>query len=187
MKDGHLMDAAYRLCEAMNKVADDKLPGKLAGMVKLHSGLAVGSAFIPIPGADLAAAAANIWTMYARINGELGIPFTENMVKSVAAGVLTNLGGAVAALLAAGTVFKLVPGIGTLGGAAVIAGTIYGVTIVSGIVYMRAVAALVKNKNAATVSEAELKAATEAVMRDKSAMKDMIKEQRDSYKPNQAA
>jgi uncharacterized protein (DUF697 family) len=183
MRDNHLLEAAVKLAEAMNKVADHHLPEKLAGMVKLHSGLAVGSVLIPVPGADVAAAAANIWTMYARINGELNLPFSENIIKSVAAGVATNIGGAAAGLLVLGTAAKLFPGIGSVGGAALMAATVYGITIVSGIVYMRAVAALLRRKAASQVTETDLKAATEEIMRDKDKIKEMIKEERAGYRP----
>ena len=174
---------AAKLVLAMNKSADANLDDKLADIVKTHSAIAVGSALIPIPGADVAAAAANIWTMYARINSELDLPFKENVIKSVAAGVATNIGGAAAGLVVAGTALKFIPGAGTLGGAAILGATIYGITLVSGIVYMRALTALANRKNMADVSEADLKSATEEAMRDKNEIRDMIKEGRKSYKP----
>ncbi|MEL6569332.1 MAG: hypothetical protein AAFQ22_13010 [Pseudomonadota bacterium] len=175
---------AAKLVMAMNKSADSNLDEKLADIVKTHSALAVGAAIVPVPGADVAAAAANVWTMYGRINGELDIPFKENVIKSVAAGVATNIGGAAAGLVIAGTALKFLPGVGTVGGAAIMGATIYGITMVSGIVYMRALTALANKKNMADVTEADLKAATEEAMSDKSEIKDMIKESRKSYKPS---
>jgi hypothetical protein len=32
-----------------------------------------------------------IWTMYGRINSKIGLPFSENVVKSIATGIATNL------------------------------------------------------------------------------------------------
>lgn len=182
MNHGHLAKAALELTEALNRVADQNLPGELAGIVKLHAGIAVASAFIPIPGADMAAAAANIWTMYVRINKELNLPFGENVVKSLAAGVVTNLAGAAASLLVVASVMKFVPGIGSLGGAAVMAGTIYAITIASGIVYMRAVAMLLRRQGAA--SEADLKAAADDILRDKAAMQSILKNAKEEYNNN---
>jgi hypothetical protein len=63
------------------------------------------------------------------------------------------------------------------------AATVYGITIVSGIVYMRAVAALLRRKAASQVTETDLKAATEEIMRDKDKIKEMIKEERAGYRP----
>lgn len=181
MEQGHLIRSAVELTEALNRVADDNLPGQLAGIVKLHAGLAVGSAFIPVPGADMLAAGANIWTMYVRINKELDLPFGENILKSLASGVLTNLAGAAASAIVVGSVLKFVPGLGSLGGAALMAGTVYAVTIASGIVYMRAVAALLRKKDAANATEAELRRAADEVMRDKTAIRDILKSSKSEY------
>ena len=63
--DKTLIKTAIKLVELMDKTADQSLPTEIANVVKLHSKLAVGSAWIPIPGADMAAGAANIWGMYA--------------------------------------------------------------------------------------------------------------------------
>jgi uncharacterized protein (DUF697 family) len=183
MSGNHLAHAAIKLAEAVHKAADEHLPEKLSGIVKLHAGVAVGAALIPVPGADVAAAAANIWTMYVRINRELDLPFGENVIKSVGAGVATNIGGSVATSLVLGSALKLFPGIGTVPGIAIVGATVYGVTIVAGIVYMNAIAALLKNKSAADITEADLKAATSAEMKNKSALKEAIKAAGQEYKP----
>ncbi|MEI9851741.1 MAG: hypothetical protein WDN24_13850 [Sphingomonas sp.] len=183
MSDSELLRTAFDLAKAMHEVADEHLPEKLAGMVKLHAGIAAGTALIPIPGADIAAAATNIWTMYVRINKELNLPFAENAIKSIAAGVATNIGGAAAGLLVIGTAVKLFPGIGSIGGAALMAGTSYAITIVSGIVYMKAVTALLKRKSAGDISDADIREAAAREMRDKDALKEMMKDIRKNYKP----
>jgi uncharacterized protein (DUF697 family) len=179
-----ILEAALHLTKVMNKVADTALPEKLVGIVKLHAGLAVGSAFIPVPGADLAASAANIWTMYIRINKELDLPFSENLVKSIAAGVATNLGGAAAGFLVAGTAAKFLPGLGSAGGAVLMAATIFAITIVAGIVYMRALAAAHSLQGSGAISEDALRKAADAAMRDKDALKELIKQSRSEYKPD---
>lgn len=179
---GHLLKSAIELTQALNKAVDENLPERLAGIVKLHSGLAVGSAFVPIPGLDIAAAGANIWTMYVRINKELDLPFSENILRSIAAGVATNLAGGATVALVAGTVLKFLPGLGTLGGAAVMGTTIYAVTIGAGIVYMKAITKLLQSKRLGEVSEADLKAATDEVLRDKKTVDTIIKEGKEEYK-----
>jgi uncharacterized protein (DUF697 family) len=167
----------------MHKTADHQLPKRLAEIVKLHAGLAVGSAFIPVPGADLAATVANIWAMYARINHELGLKVSENVIKTVAGGVATNLAGAAAGLLVVGAAVKLFPGMGSLGGAALMAATVFGITIASGIIYMRVIAALHEANRSGSFTEEDFKRAAEVFTRDKDALKDMIKEGRKDYTP----
>jgi uncharacterized protein (DUF697 family) len=182
MKDGHLIKAAMKLAQAADKIADQNLPEKLAEMVKLHAKIAVGSAFIPIPGADMAAAATNIWTMYVRINKELDLPFSENVIKSLAAGVATNVGSAAAGFIVVGSALKFIPGLGTVGGIALMAGTVYGVTIAAGIVYMNVIARLLEKQALENISEADLIAEAEREMQDKAALKDIIKSAKKDYK-----
>lgn len=180
--DGNLIKAAQELVRSMGAVADKHLPEKLAKIVKMHSMLAVGAAILPVPGADIAAATVNIWTMYWRINDELSLAFSRNLVKSIAIGVGTNIGGAVAGMVVLGSVFKFIPGIGTVAGAALIASTIYGITIVSGIVYMRAIAKVLGSS--APLNEANVKQAAEDVLKDRHEVKRQVKEARDAYKPD---
>ncbi|MEL6930264.1 MAG: hypothetical protein AAFO95_16735 [Cyanobacteria bacterium J06600_6] len=180
-EQGQLLKAAFELAKALDKVADDNLPEKLAGIVKLHAGIAVGSAFIPIPGADIAAAAGNIWTMYVRINKELELPFAENIIKSLASGVLTNLGSAALGYMVIGSAFKLIPGLGSLGGAAVMSATIYGVTIASGIIYMKAVSNLLNAKASNQVNEENLKIAVNEIMKDKESIQTIFKTAKEGY------
>ena len=181
-EEGHLIKAAIELAEALNRAADKNLPVKLAETVKIHAGIAVASAFIPIPGADMAAAGANIWAMYVRINKELNLPFAENIIKSLGAGVATNLAGGAAAFLVAGSAAKFLPGLGSIAGAALMGATIYGLTIASGIVYMKAVSKLLEKKNVNEINEADLKSATASEMADKDALKELIKSLRKGYK-----
>lgn len=179
---GQLYQAAAGLAMVMDGMADDHLPETLAGIVKLHAGLAVGSAFIPVPGADLAAAAGNIWTMYVRINKELGLPFAENLIKSLATGIVTNIGGAVVASMVVGSALKMIPGLGSLGGAAVVSATIYGVTIASGIIYMKAVTKLLESKNSGQVNEQNLKLVVNELLDDKESVQQIYKTAKSSYK-----
>lgn len=182
MDEGHLVKAATELAKEINKAVDEHLPQRLAGMVKLHAGLAVGSAFIPVPVADVAAAAANTWAMYVRINRELQLPFGENATKSLAAGVMTNIGSNVAGLMVAASAAKLLPGLGTLGGAALMAATVYALTIAAGIVYMKAVTKLLRAKSAHQVTEEDLRYAAEEILKDKATIRSIVDDAKKSYK-----
>jgi len=172
--------AAYELVKALNKQADKLLPQEIADIVKTHSLLAVGSAWIPIPGADIAAAAASIWGMYIRINKKLGIPFKDNIVKSIASGVATNL-ASYAVGLAAASMLKFIPGLGTLASAIAMSAVIYACTLASGYVYLKALTLLAQKGNG-NISEANLSSAIHDVLKDQTTIKSLIKEARDQYK-----
>lgn len=50
----HLAHVAKELVILMVKAADKSHPMEISDVVKLHSKIAVGSAWIPVPGADVA-------------------------------------------------------------------------------------------------------------------------------------
>jgi uncharacterized protein (DUF697 family) len=172
---GDLTKTAAQLVRALNHPTDENLPRHLAEIVERHAGIAAGQAFIPIPGADMTGSAANIRAMYVRINEELKLPFGENIVNRVASRVVTNLAAGIAGLLAMGSALNILPGFGTLAGAAFM-GTTYAITVASGIVYMKALTALARRTSSVEdVSEEDLKTATDDVMRDKKLVQSMIK------------
>ena len=54
-----LLKTSIKLVKLLDKGADTMLPQQIVDVVKLHSKLALGSAWIPVPGADVAAGAAS--------------------------------------------------------------------------------------------------------------------------------
>lgn len=180
---GHVLHAAAELCKAMNETVDEHMPAKLAGIVKTHSAIAVGTALVPVPILDVAAAVTNIWTMYVRINKEVNIPFAENALKSIALGVVTNLGVGLVGGVIAGTVAKFIPGLGSLGGAVVMGSTVYAVTLASSVIYMKALTKLLasKVKNNCEMTEKDLKAAVKETMNDKDLIKTVMDEAKAGY------
>ena len=114
-----LAQAAQELADTIEKIhgaAYEDLGEDLMQIVYLHAGLAVVSGFIPIPGVDLIAAVTNIWTMYARLNSAIGLQFSEHALKTIASGVVANVGGALAVMLIGASLSKFFPGLGTIGG-----------------------------------------------------------------------
>ena len=181
IRDRHeLIHLAKELLELMDKTADKSLPKEIADTVKLHSKLAVGSAWIPVPGADVAAGAANIWTMYGRINGKIGISLKENVIKSIAAGVATNLTSYVA-LSGVASTLKFIPGIGTIGGALIMSSSLYAVTLVSGWVYLKALSIMARRKST-SITSADFKAAIDEVLANKDVIKKLFKSAKTDYK-----
>ena len=109
-----LLEAAtkvYGAMQGMDTFVDANFPQEIVGIVKRHSKIAVASAWIPIPGADVAAGAANIWTMYVLINKKVGVSVGDNILKTIGAGVATNLASA-AAMSTVASALKFIPGIG---------------------------------------------------------------------------
>lgn len=179
----HVLHAAGELCKAMNETVDEHMPERLAGIVKTHSAIAVGTALVPVPILDVAAAVTNIWTMYARINKEVNIPFAENAMRSIALGVVTNIGAGLAAGAVLGTVAKFFPGLGTVGGAVVMGSTVYAVTLASSVIYMKALTKLLASrvKNTCGMTEKDLKAAVKETLKDKDLVKTVMEEAKAGY------
>lgn len=174
------MHVAKELVVLMDKAAYATLPQEIVDVVKLHSKLAVGSAWIPVPGADVAAGAANIWSMYARINGKIGIPVKENILKSIGAGVATNLTGYIA-MSGVASAMKFIPGIGSVGGALIMSASLYAVTLVSGWVYLEALCKMAK-RNGGTINPHDFKQAIDQVLSNKGLIKRLINTAKTEYK-----
>jgi uncharacterized protein (DUF697 family) len=179
----HVLHAAGELCKAMNETVDEHMPEKLAGIVKTHSAIAVGTALVPIPIVDVAAAVTNIWTMYVRINKEVNIPFAENALRSIALGIVTNIGAGLAAGVVLGTVAKFLPIVGTFGGTLVMGSTVYAVTLASSVIYMKALTKLLASKvnNSCDMTAGDLKAAVKETMKDKDLIKTVMDDAKAGY------
>ena len=174
------MHVAKELVVLLDKAADKSLPKEIADVVKLHSKIAVGSAWIPVPGADVAAGAANIWTMYGRLNGKIEIPISENILKSLGAGVATNLTSYVA-VSGVASAMKFIPGIGTVGGALIMSASLYAVTLVSGWVYLKALC-MMAQRNGKGINANDLKTAVDEVLSNKKVIKEMLTAAKKDYK-----
>ncbi len=171
--------AAMLLVQVLDNAADNNLHNKVSEIVKLHAKLAVGAAWVPIPGADMIAAAGNIWTMYVRINNAINVPFGENVLKSIASGVGANL---ISFLPAVGvsSFLKLIPGIGTVTSGFIMSGTIYAVTIAAAIVYMKALTSILQLQS--ELSETNLKSTIDSIMGDSDSVKKILRQAQNDYK-----
>mgnify|MGYP000000196235 FL=1 len=178
--DQKLLETSYDLLQAMDKTADACLPREITDVVKLHSKLAVASAWIPVPGADMAAGAANIWGMYIRINKNIGVPFGENVMKSIGSGVATNLASYIA-MSSVASAIKFIPGIGSIGGAVLMSASIYALTLAAGWVYLKALCAVAQKKGA-NFTAADISKAVNTFLKDKSIIKEFINSAKKSYK-----
>lgn len=179
--EGHQLRLIFELLEAFEKSTTGDLPKEISDCIKEHSMLAVGASIAPIPGAATIGNAANIWTMYVRINSKIGISFSTNALKSIASGIIANL-GAYAVGLTIGEGLKFLPGVGTLIGAAIDAAILYSLTVTSACIYIKALTAMAKKK---ITSDDALGNEVERVLsEDKEEIKTIMREAKQAYKKN---
>lgn len=178
--ENKLVSIAFKLCQLMDKEAEKFLPQEIAKVVQTHSKMAVASAWIPVPGADVAAGAVTIWTMYGRINNKLGISIGDNILKTIASGVATNL-ASYAAMAGVASALKFIPGIGTFGGAIILSASLYGITLTSGYIYLKALC-LLAEKDHGKIDFNNLDEVVNDILSNSHLVKDFLNEAKKSYK-----
>lgn len=188
MSNNLLVKAGFALCVAMHQSGAEAMGKKIATIVEKHaigtSAAALGSAWLPGVGssASMVACAGFIWSMYYRINTQLGIPFAKNILKSVATAIGTNLAAGAVGALAISSAFSFIPGLGSIGASMIMAGTCYATTFASGLVYLKVLTRLAQsNADFSNIGEAELKATAKEVM-DHEDIKGMMKEAKSQFK-----
>ena len=186
--DDDLLREAQHLIEAMDKEVDELFPHEIADIVKFHSKGAAAAALVTawIPGAGGTAAAATsagfIWLMYARIGKKIGLPFGNNVLKSLAAGVATNLAAAVVGAIALSTALSFIPGLGSIGASVIMGATCYALTLASGYVYLKIMTKLFrKGIDPSTISEQELKDMAASAAKE-SDVREVIKEAKEDFR-----
>lgn len=179
-----LYEAATALVVALDKSAEQILPQEIVDVVKLHAKLAVSSAWIPVPGADVAAGAANVWGMYIRINNKVDIPVSENIIKTIGTGVATNLVSYMA-MAGAASALKFIPGIGTMGGAILMSASLYAITLAGGYIYVKALT-LLAQKGDGSVDISKIDAAVKEILGNKEVIKNFIEAAKKDFKTNES-
>jgi hypothetical protein len=187
-KESMLVKAAFELAKEINQIVDDKLPVEIAEIVKIHSAGAAASGIASgwIPGAGgtaaVAIAAGFIWTMYGRINSKINIPFSENILKSIASAVATNIASAAITSIVLSSAISIVPGLGSVGASILAGSTCYAITLASGIVYIKLLTSVFKAGEDPTLMNSEqLKKAAKTII-DKEDLKKVMKEAKKSFK-----
>ena len=190
MFESKLIKAGTQLMKAMDKTTSKHLPYKLAEIIKFHTKGAVASALASawLPGvgssAALVACAGFTWGMYLRINKELHISLSSNIVKTWAGGIITILGAYAVSMVAGAAlsgVISFIPIIGSIGASAIMAGLCYAVTIVSGIVYLNLMTALFKaGRNPGNLSASELKDCATEIM-DEMNISELLDEAKEAF------
>ena len=189
--DRLLLEQAINLVQAMDKATDSNLPSEIAEIVKFHSkGAAIaslGAAWIPGVGgiAAIVAGGGFIWTMYGRIGEKIDVPFSSNVLQSLASGVATNLAAYVVTATVVSTALSLVP-VGNIGASVIMGGTCYAVTLASGFVYLKIMTNLFrKGIDPTTLSAAELQEIAKSVAKGND-VKEVIRKAKEQFKSKQS-
>lgn len=156
MKEDRIFKAALGLVQELDGTVDRGLPEKLASVVKLHAKgaalCALAAAWIPGIGGILAIilSVVFIWSMYARINHKIELPFKQSLFKTILSGVATNLVMAGLSSLAASAI-SVIPGIGTLASVIIMTAVCYMLLLASGFVYLKILTNIFKAKTDPTL------------------------------------
>lgn len=187
-----LAKAGIALCKALHKTGPQVMGQEIADIVEKHSiGAAVsglGSAWIPGVGGAAATAAAIgfVWSMYVRINALIGMPFSKNILKSVATAICTNVASYAVAAIALSTVFSLLPGIGSVGASLTMAIVAFSITWSAGLVYLKVLTRFAQSDvDLNDVGEEDLKAMAQDVLA-KENVKKMMKQAKEEFKAAKA-
>ena len=167
MLEKTLLDASTKLVKSMEEKVSENMPEKLSKIIKFHSKgaalSALASAWLPGVGAAAALVACGgfTWGMYLRINNELNLSISSNILKTLAGGVMTNLGTYAAGLLvgtAVSGVISFIPIIGSVGASIIMSTACYVLTTIAGIIYLNLMTELFKaGKNPSHLSASKLK------------------------------
>lgn len=146
----------------------------------------VGSGWLPGAGALVATAAwvAAIWTMYVKINKDLGISISENILKSLASAFLTNIiasAGALILAILASFVLSFIPFLGQAGAIAIDGLLGYITVFASGILYIMLLTKIMKAKGSFDISESEAKSMADNISKE-SDISAIIREAKESFK-----
>lgn len=151
----------------------------------------VGSGWLPGAGALVATAAwvAAIWGMYVKINKDLGITIKDNVLKSLASALLTNLIasiGGIILMLVGSTLLSFIPGLGTAGAIAIDGFIGYITVFASGVLYIKLLTKLFKAGKGFNISENNVENLAKDIISE-SDVKKIIKEGKNAFKEDQKA
>lgn len=188
---GHYMKLAlYALRDASRNLISqaqvDKAGDTIVACAIAAAIAGVGSGWLPGAGALVATAAwvAAIWTMYVKINKDLGISISENILKSLASAFLTNIiasAGALILAILASFVLSFIPLFGQAGAIAIDGLLGYITVFASGILYIMLLTKIMKAKGSFDISESEAKSMADNISK-KSDISAIIREAKESFK-----
>lgn len=195
MHPGVLVYALKALGEATEGVLKgsdiEKAGDTIMGCAVIAAVAGVGSGWLPGAGALVATGAwvAAIWGMYVKINKDLGITIKDNVLKSLASALLTNLiasVGGIILMLVGSTLLSLIPGLGTAGAIAIDGAIGYVTVFASGVLYIKLLTKLFKAGNGFNLSENNVERMAKDIITESDVEK-IIKEGKKSFKDDKKA
>lgn len=179
----NLEDIARGVIETLGVNASPEEVNKVA---KKHAALGAAAGAIPIPGASAVAVAANIWYMYKEINNTLGLKFSDNKLKTIISGVVSNIGSTVLLTVGAGELLKFLPGFGSVTGAAIEAAIDAAITYTAAFIYLKAISVLAFRK-AENISDDDLKNEIDLYMKNnKDEVKKVFSDAKNTFKKDKS-
>lgn len=173
-----IKDAAIQLSGVSQSTSNtEEVAEKIDSLVLQHSLIAAGAAWLPVPGADMVAMTANVWTMYMRINKVVGVKFSENQMKSIGSAVIGNLTANLIAI-GAGSLLKFIPGSSLITGA-FLTSLVYATNMTAAWVYIRALTKFVARS---TGNAADLQSCVDDVLSNTSEIKAVFNDSKSNYK-----
>lgn len=120
--------------------------------------------------------------MYFRINSKIGVPFSKNIIKSLATAIGANLAAGAISSVVVSSVLSFVPGIGNIAASALMAGVAFSLTWSCGLVYLKVLTRFAEaNVDLGKVGEEDLKAMAKDVIA-KENVKEMMKQAKNRFK-----
>lgn len=168
--------------------AGEILPKEIIEIVKFHAkgAAAAGVASGWIPGAGAVALATVsigfIWSMYLRINSKIGLKLSENILKTLASGIATNLVAYFTAAIIGNVVFSFIPFVGSATASVIAGGIAYALTLVSGAIYLKILIHIFNTKkDPNTMSAEDLKNMADTIIKEEN-IEEALKKAKNSYK-----
>jgi len=187
-EEERLLELVIKLIENLDHAVDSHVPKKIADIIKDHSiGAAVsatGSALIPGVGGTAAVAISGgfVLSMYIRINKELGISISQNIIQSVASAITTNLAGTALSSVILSGISSFIPGLGSIASSFIMGATCYSLTLVSGIIYIKILTNIFETgQDPTNLSTDELKQMTKDTIQSED-IKDLINKAKKEFK-----
>ena len=189
--NGLLFKASFALCKALHKAGPQVMGREIADIVEKHSigasAAALGSAWLPAAGstAALAASAGFVWSMYFRISSRIGVPFSKNILKSVATAMCTNLASSAISYVVVASALSLIP-FGGFASSVIMATVAFSLTWSCGLVYLKVLTRFAEsNIDFDTVDEDDLKIVADEVLAEED-VKEMMKQAKAQFKKAKA-
>ncbi len=151
----------------------------------------VGSGWLPGAGALVASAAwvATIWGMYVMINKDLGISIKDNILKSLASALLTNIlasAGSLILMFIGSMLLSFIPGLGSAGAIAIDGFIGYITVFTSGVLYIKLLTKLFKAGKGFNIADGDVKKVADDIVNE-SDISEIIKEGKQAFNEDKKA